>query len=98
MISDWIRAQPWNHARPTKDQWRYVGASKRLKACRNLLRNFVEELDELTSVHEVSVTAPDRVLSAADDMVRMPRKLTEQELAEEAQREAEILGVIREGF
>lgn len=48
LIADWIRAQRgrpgWDLDRPTREMWPYIHASKRMKACREQLRELVEEL------------------------------------------------------
>lgn len=48
-LADWIRAQrsrqDWDLDKPTAEMWRYIHAVKRLKSCRNQLREFVESLD-----------------------------------------------------
>lgn len=43
-IADWIRAQDWGQ-NASGDQWRYIQVSKRLKACRQQLREMVRELE-----------------------------------------------------
>lgn len=45
MIADWIRAQEWGENVPG-GCWRYIATSRRMKSCRNQLREMVAEWEE----------------------------------------------------
>lgn len=45
LMADWVRAQGWGEDVP-EGRWKYIGATRRLKACRKQLEQLVKELEE----------------------------------------------------
>ena len=78
LIADWIRAQRgrpgWDLDRPTAEMWSYIHASKRMKACREQLRELVEELrrDNSAGVEQSGNLGSDWAMAQAEaDALRL---------------------------
>lgn len=78
LIADWIRAQRgrpgWDLDRPTAEMWSYIHVSKRMKACREQLRELVEELrlDNSAGVEQSGNLGSDWAMAQAEaDALRL---------------------------